>query len=110
MISAFEFSLRTLRVESALLLLTTLPSQRASFAFAGASCANITDASGKRYHLVGYNAKQIGEHIGHTVEITGMPTVKTTNTTQQGLASSAKESPVFKVQSIKHIADTCKSM
>jgi len=69
----------------------------------------LTDSSGKKYHLVGYNAKQINEHVGHTVEITGTPATKTTGTTQQGTASTAKEIPAFKVQSVKHIADTCKA-
>src|SRR5271167_3990160 len=67
----------------------------------------LTDSSGKKYHLVGYNAKQINEHVGHTVEITGTPTTKTIGTTQQGNASTAKEIPAFKVGGIKHIADTC---
>jgi hypothetical protein len=69
----------------------------------------LTDSSGKKYHLVGYNAKEIDEHVGHTVAITGMPTIKTTDTTVQGSESTAKEAPVFKVKSIKHIADTCKA-
>src|SRR5271168_2969030 len=51
----------------------------------------LTDTAGRKYHLVGYNAKQIGEHVGHTVEITGMSTVKTYGTTQEGNASTAKE-------------------
>jgi hypothetical protein len=70
----------------------------------------LTDSGGKKYHLVGYNAKTIAEHVGHTVEITGTPTIKTTDTSQEGLESSAKEQRVFKVQSVKHIADTCKAM
>ena len=69
----------------------------------------LTDSSGIKHHLVGYNAKQMGEHVGHTVEITGMETTKTTGTTQQGTASTAREVPAFKVKSIKHIADTCKA-
>ena len=70
----------------------------------------LTDSSGKKIRLVGYNGKGINEHVGHTVEITGMPTVKTTDTTQQGNASTAKETPAFKVGGIKHISDTCKAM
>jgi hypothetical protein len=69
----------------------------------------LTDSSGKKHHLVGYNAKQINEHVGHTVEITGTPTIKTTDTTVTGNESTAKETPVFKVKSVKHIADTCKA-
>ena len=71
---------------------------------------SLTDSSGKKIRLVGYAGKKIDEHIGHTVEITGTPTVKTSDTTQQGGASTARETPVFKVGGIKHIADTCKAM
>jgi hypothetical protein len=70
----------------------------------------LTDSSGKKYHLVGYNGKEINHHVGHTVEITGMPTIKTTDTTVQGAESTAKETPVFKVKSVKHISDTCTQM
>ena len=70
----------------------------------------LTDSGGKKYHLVGYNGKEINEHVGHTVAITGVPTVKTLDTTQAGEPSTAKEIPVFKVKSLKHIADTCKAM
>ena len=67
----------------------------------------LTDSSGKKYHLVGYKGSELIKHVGHTVEITGTPTTKTYGTTQPGNASTAKQSPVFKVQSLKHIADTC---
>ena len=70
----------------------------------------LTDSSGKKIRLVGYNGKGINEHVGHTVAITGVQTIKTTDTTQQGAESTAKETPAFKVQSIKHIADSCKAM
>ena len=32
---------------------------------------------------------------------------KTTDTTQQGAASSAKEMHVLKVKSVQHVAETC---
>ena len=67
----------------------------------------LTDSSGTKYHLVGYKGNELIKHVGHTVEITGAPTTKTYGTTQQGNASTAKESPVFKVKSVKHVADTC---
>jgi len=70
----------------------------------------LTDSNGKKYHLVGYNGKQIAEHVGHTVAITGTPTVKTTDTTIQGAESTAKETPAFRVKSVKHVADSCKAM
>ncbi len=67
----------------------------------------LTDSSGKKYHLVGYKGNELIKHVGHTVEMTGEPTTKTYGTTEQGNASTAKQLPVFKVQSMKHIADTC---
>ena len=70
----------------------------------------LTDSSGKKIHLVGYNSKEIAGHVDHTVAITGMWTIKTTDTTVQGSESTAKESQVFKVKSVKQISDSCKSM
>ncbi len=67
----------------------------------------LTDSGGTKYHLVGYKGNELIAHVGHTVEITGAPTTKTYGTTQAGVASTAKQAPVFKVQSVKHIADTC---
>jgi hypothetical protein len=66
----------------------------------------LTDSSGAQHQLSG-EANKLKAHIGHEVEITGTEGVKTVNTTTDGSASSTKELAVFKVQSIKHIADTC---
>lgn len=66
----------------------------------------LTDSSGKIYQLQSeYN--QLQKHNGHEVELTGMETVRTVGTTQQGAASTSKEQHVFKVKSLKHIADSC---
>src|SRR5271169_493294 len=46
-VAPIEPTLRTVRVEFSLLLLITLPPQRASFAGAGVCCANSALASGK---------------------------------------------------------------
>ena len=69
---------------------------------------NLTDSSGKVYHLSG-EANKLKDHVGHQVQITGMPGVKTVDTTVQGAESTAKELSVFKVKSVKHVADTCTS-
>jgi hypothetical protein len=69
----------------------------------------LTQKDGSVYQLSSH-ANVLKEHVGHEVEITGVPGVKTTDTTVQGAASSAKEQPVFRVKSVKHIADTCKTM
>lgn len=66
----------------------------------------LTDSSGTKYELSGY-ANKLKNHVGHEVAITGVDSVKTTSTTQQGAASTAHQRHVFRVTAIKHIADTC---
>ncbi|MDR3747499.1 MAG: hypothetical protein P4M04_04995 [Acidobacteriota bacterium] len=60
-------------------------------------------------HQLSGGARKLKPHVGHEVEITGKPGIRTYDTTQPGAASSAVEEKVFEVQSVKHIADTCKS-
>jgi hypothetical protein len=62
----------------------------------------LTDSGGKKYFLSGY-ANKLKDHVGHQVKITGMLGTK-------GQESTAKEMPVFKVKSIEHVADSCKTM
>ena len=69
----------------------------------------LTDSTGKKYFLSGY-ANKLKDHVGHDVKVTGVLGVKTTDTTQQGAESTAKEMPVLKVKSIQHVADSCKTM
>lgn len=69
----------------------------------------LTDSTGKKYFLSGY-ANKLKDHVGHQVKVTGAFGVKTTDTTVSGAESSAKEMPVFKVKSIQHVADSCKTM
>ncbi len=66
----------------------------------------LTDSTGAQHQLSGY-ANKLKDHVGHEVAITGTEGVKTTGTTSDGMASSAHQTPVFKVQSVKHIAETC---
>ena len=66
----------------------------------------LTDSSGKKYFLSG-EANKLKAHVGHEIKITGMMGVKTSDTTQEGLESSAKEMPVLKVKSVQHVAETC---
>jgi len=63
-------------------------------------------SDGMVYKLTG-EANKLKDHVGHEVEITGKPTVRTYSTTEQGAASSTREQHVIRVESIKHIADTC---
>ena len=64
----------------------------------------LTDSTGKVYHLYDPNSKLQG-HDGHQVQITGTPRI----TTIEGATSTTKEESVFRVKSVKHIADTCTS-
>jgi hypothetical protein len=66
----------------------------------------LTTADGTKVTLSSH-ANEMTHYVGQQVQVTGTPAVKTIDTTQQGLESSAKEIPVFRVQSIKQVADTC---
>ena len=68
----------------------------------------LTDSRGKVYQLSN-EANKLTHHVGHEVAVTGKPGVRSVDTTVQGSESSVKEEPVFKVTSVKHIADTCKA-
>ena len=66
----------------------------------------LTKADGTKVTLSSH-ANEMIHYVGQQVQVTGTPSVKTIDTTQQGLASSAKEVSLFRVQSIKQVADTC---
>ena len=66
----------------------------------------LTEDNGTTHQLQS-QANKLTHHVGHEVELTGKETVRTVDTTIQGAASSVKEQPVFKVSSVKHVADTC---
>jgi hypothetical protein len=68
----------------------------------------LIDSTNTIHHLVGGGAK-LSPHIGHQVEITGKPGVRTLDTTPQGGASAAVVQPIIEVKSVKHIAETCTS-
>jgi hypothetical protein len=67
----------------------------------------LTDNEGTVHQLSGA-ANKLVHHVGHQVELTGKPGIRTSDTTQPGTSSSAIEERVFEVKSIKPIADTCK--
>ena len=66
----------------------------------------LTDSTGTEHQLSGY-ANKLKAHIGHEVEVTGTEGTESHSTTVQGAASSTHEVPVFKVSSLKHVADSC---
>jgi Protein of unknown function (DUF5818) len=72
----------------------------------GAGRYSLTASDGTVYRLTG-EANKLKDHVGHEIEVTGTPTVRTKSTTQEGAASTVSEQHVISVKSIKHIADTC---
>jgi hypothetical protein len=66
----------------------------------------LTDSNGKVYQLSD-EANRLAKHVGHEVKITGTPGVRTRDTSQQGVESSVKETPVIRVKTVTHIAETC---
>ena len=67
----------------------------------------LLDNTNTIHHLSG-GASKLSHYIGHEVEITGKPGVRTLDTTAQGTASTAVVQPIFEVKAVKQIADTCK--
>jgi len=67
----------------------------------------LTDGSGNVYRLA-YSGK-LNHHAGHQVQITGKPSVKTIDTSQQNIEPSAVEIPIFEVKTVTQLAGTCKS-
>jgi hypothetical protein len=68
----------------------------------------LTDSDGRRYHLSG-SASSLKKHVGQQVKLTGTLSVRTIDTTQQGLESTAKEIAYLKVKSIQQVGDSCKA-
>lgn len=68
----------------------------------------LTDSSGTKHELSGNDHKLKGQ-VGHEVEITGKPSVRTEASTSYGAGSSAEEIPVFEVKTVKQLADACQS-
>ena len=69
---------------------------------------NLTESDGTVHRLSRY-ANKLSRQVGHEVRITGKPGVKTLSSTQQNIASSATEIPVFNVKTVTLVADTCKA-
>src|SRR3974377_978092 len=66
----------------------------------------LTENNGTTHQLQS-QANKLTKHVGHEVTLTGKQTVRTVDTTIQGAASSVKEQPVFKVSSVRHVAEAC---
>jgi hypothetical protein len=61
---------------------------------------------GTVYNLT-HTTSEISHYVGHQVEITGKPTVKTLDTTEIHIASSVEELPALEVKSVKELSATC---
>ncbi len=61
---------------------------------------------GTVYNLTGSTAK-LSRYIGHEVEITGEPTVRSFSTTEKNIASTVEERPALVVRSVKELSKTC---
>jgi len=68
----------------------------------------VTDDNGKIHNLTGDTAR-LSHYVGHQVEITGTPTFKTIDTSEQNAASTVEEVPAFRVKSAKQVSKTCTS-
>jgi hypothetical protein len=68
----------------------------------------VIGADGTVYNLT-HNNSELSHYVGHEVEITGKPTVKTLDTTEIHIASTAEEIPVLEVKTVKELSGTCKS-
>ena len=67
----------------------------------------LTDSEGTA-HLLSGAANKLGHQVGHQVELTGKPGIRSVDTTSAGTASSAAELKVFEVKTVKRVADVCK--
>ena len=69
----------------------------------------LTDSTGTTYQLSN-EANKLTHFVGQWIEVTGKPGVRTTDTTTEpgSGGSTVKEKSVFKVKTVKHLADTCK--
>lgn len=67
----------------------------------------VTEANGNKVELSGA-ANKLGKLVGHTVQVSGTPGIRTSDTTTQGAASTAVEIPVLKVTTVKDMGKGCK--
>jgi hypothetical protein len=61
---------------------------------------------GTIYNLTGSTAR-LRNYVGHEVEVTGKPTVRSFSTTEKDIASTVEEIPALDVKSVKELSKTC---
>jgi len=67
---------------------------------------SVVGQDGTVYNLTGDTGK-LRNYIGHEVEVTGKPTVKSLSTTMKEAASTVEEIPALDVKSVKELSKTC---
>ena len=67
---------------------------------------SVVGHDGTVYNLTGSTGK-LRPYIGHEVEITGKPTVKSLSTTMKEAASTVEEIPALEVKTVKELSKTC---
>jgi hypothetical protein len=67
----------------------------------------VVGSDGTVYNLTG-NTARLSHYVGHEVEITGKPTVRSLSTTMKNAASTVEELPALDVQSATELSKTCK--
>lgn len=67
----------------------------------------IVDDTGTEHNLIG-NVPKLSHYAWHRVQIIGEPTIKTIDTTEMNIASSALEVPAIRVQSGRQIGGKCR--
>lgn len=66
----------------------------------------LDDKNGNAMELSGAAGK-LKKLVGHTVQVSGKPGTRTSDTTTQGIASSAVEIPVIYVKTVKDLSNSC---
>ena len=67
---------------------------------------SVVGQDGTVYNLTGSTAR-LSPYVGHEVEITGKPTVKSIDTTNEHSASTVEEIPALDVKTVKELSKTC---
>ena len=67
---------------------------------------SVVGHDGTVYNLTGSTGK-LRPYIGHEVEVSGKPTVKSLYTTNEHCASTVEEIPALDVKSVKELSKTC---
>jgi len=66
----------------------------------------VAGQDGTVYNLTG-RTNILRDYIGHEVEVTGKPTVRSFSTTMKEAASTVEEIPALDVKSVKELSKTC---